>query len=277
MIQHQHYNPDFHPDYSSFFNRDGELIYNPAVIIDGDGTTWSIGADNSAYIREMHQSMATIANELAGKHIIEIGTTTENMLKTYEFLRLPGNQSKSYLTSLGIDPKAYWNKVCSADFRCRKRMMEKGKIYLFDDVRPALTELKNMGIKIGLQTDSTRSIALMHCQKFGIDQFIDYVVTGWYKYYFSKPESHGTKYMLFRLGSCPGISLMVGDNDKDVIAGNAAGTATAIVKRDHIAYEAPNPDFIIQSLLEVPGILKEMLTDFYYEAQMQLWPWRRIH
>jgi phosphoglycolate phosphatase-like HAD superfamily hydrolase len=55
----------------------------------------------------------------------------------------------------------------------------------------------------------------------------------------------------------PGDVLMVGDGAHDMLSGNAAGALTCLIKHDWNEDAREMADFVIDSLTEIEGIVKE--------------------
>lgn len=227
---------------------------NYSVVFDADGTLWNL----DKYIPVMHELMANIANRLAGKLVIDPEPSKENIENTYEALRLPFDESNRYLLRLGINPKDFWQDVYKLDHENKKRMLDTGELYLFDDVKPCLQGIREMGFKIGMLTDSPKDMAEIQCNQHGIREYFDGIVSGFYKGHLSKPDSLGLQVLLCILNSSSEKSLIVGDSDKDVLAGKNIDMPTIMIKRNHYTYNDENPDFIIHSLNTLRGVIYEL-------------------
>lgn len=77
-----------------------------------------------------------------------------------------------------------------------------------------------------------------------------------------KPSAFMAERALERLGSAPGQTLMVGDRiETDVVMGHRAGMATALVltgvsRAEALAKSPVQPDFVLQSVRQLPGLLE---------------------
>jgi len=102
---------------------------------------------------------------------------------------------------------------------------------LFDDARQVLDAVRAAGMKTGLVTSSPRLQVSTAMTRLGIDDKFDTIVTGDDIVNF-KPHPEPVLLALSNLGEQPSETLFVGDYIFDVLAGNAAGTTTALFLPD---------------------------------------------
>jgi len=102
---------------------------------------------------------------------------------------------------------------------------------LFDDALHVLDASRAAGMKTGLVTSSPRLEVLAALKRLGIDGSFDTIVTGSDIVNF-KPHPEPVLLALSNLGEKPEDTIFVGDYIFDVLAGNAAGTTTALFLPD---------------------------------------------
>lgn len=100
------------------------------------------------------------------------------------------------------------------------------------DALRLLEELAAVGVTIGVLTRNTRDNALVSLAATGLDRFVPPALVIGRKEYAPKPAPDGV-HALIDLGraTSPRDALMVGDHIDDVLAGKAAGTRTAWLRR----------------------------------------------
>lgn len=77
--------------------------------------------------------------------------------------------------------------------------------------------------------------------------------------YAKKPSPEGIMAVVSSLGFAAGKTLVVGDSPNDIIAGTGAGCVTCAVAYGFTVrsiLEAGSPDFIVDSMVEVPGLIE---------------------
>jgi len=130
---------------------------------------------------------------------------------------------------------------------------------LYPDVLPVLYQLKQSGYGLGLITDSDLDVAEGIIQRHNLTDFFEVkVVSGAVKAYKPNPLLFIEAIKLAKCNACEGI--YVGDSEVDVKGAADVGLSTVIVKRNEIpdvkiGFE---PDFKINSLMELPKILLEI-------------------
>ncbi|MFB0561778.1 MAG: HAD family hydrolase [Candidatus Lokiarchaeia archaeon] len=132
--------------------------------------------------------------------------------------------------------------------------------------KQALYQLKKRGIGIGVVTGRISSVknVLTELKKHELDQFVDVVISrsknqNINEDYFSKEQN--LLEALGKLGHRPFESMFVGDYIFDIRSGKKIGAVTVAVlsggiKKEILARE--NPDFILESVAELPRIISEL-------------------
>jgi HAD superfamily hydrolase (TIGR01549 family) len=133
---------------------------------------------------------------------------------------------------------------------------ELGLIKEFEGTRPALSSLRELGIKIGVV--SNRKYARRAVRLSGIADLTD-VVIGLEDVTNPKPHPEPLLLALERLSSPPDEAMYVGDTDIDVMTASAAGVYAAGVTTgnfDKKGLEAAGAAFVCSDLRELPEFLK---------------------
>lgn len=120
---------------------------------------------------------------------------------------------------------------------------------LYPNVIETLKALKKRNIKIGIVTTKRKSAAQPSIDHYGLNDYFD-VVIGYDDVTHPKPHKEPVEKALIALNH-HSQALMVGDNQSDILSGQAAGVLTAgvawsIKGRAHL--EAVNPDYILTSM-----------------------------
>jgi HAD superfamily hydrolase (TIGR01509 family) len=127
----------------------------------------------------------------------------------------------------------------------------------YDGLHTMLGELQAAGIKLGVLTNR-RGNLLPTLDHAGITQFFGAIVDADQTAQ-HKPHPEGLLLALGRLDTAPEHAAMLGDAPVDIQAGKAAGVAITVgithgfgLRAD---LEAEKPDFIVDSLVEIPALL----------------------
>lgn len=128
---------------------------------------------------------------------------------------------------------------------------------LFPQVVELLQSCGVANLTLGLVTSSFRNQVDTALAKFGIGQYFATVVTG-NDVTHHKPHPEPVEIALHRLQKKPQETLFVGDNRVDVLAGKAAGTATALfLPQEHLRFydfqmlRATEPDFVFSEYYQL--------------------------
>lgn len=118
-----------------------------------------------------------------------------------------------------------------------KAMSEAGEIVvsrspdveLFPDTPEVLKELKDSGKHLALITTSERRMVMPALKKYGIAELFETIITDDdIEKVERKPHPKPLLMALERMGGTPDKAIMVGDRDKDILAGQNAGMDTAL-------------------------------------------------
>jgi phosphoglycolate phosphatase len=121
--------------------------------------------------------------------------------------------------------------------------------------KEVLTQLKEMGLRIGIVTGRTTlgEEKWLELRRLGIDQFIEAIITGADAP--RKPAPDGIIKCLQELGLSPEECVFVGDSQADIITGKGAGVFTVaipsgVAKEEILSKEGP--EAMINDLTELP-------------------------
>lgn len=102
-------------------------------------------------------------------------------------------------------------------------------VELFPDAPEVLKELKDSGKHLALITTSERRMIMPVLEKYGIDELFETIITDDdIEKAERKPHPKPLLMALERMGGTPEKAIIVGDRDKDIVAGQNAGMDTAL-------------------------------------------------
>lgn len=102
-------------------------------------------------------------------------------------------------------------------------------VELFPDVPEVLKELKDNGKHLALITTSERRMVMPALEKYGITELFETIITdNDIEKSERKPHPKPLLMALERMGGTPDKAIMVGDRDKDIVAGSNAGTDSVL-------------------------------------------------
>ncbi|MEM1986064.1 MAG: HAD family phosphatase [Nitrososphaeria archaeon] len=127
-------------------------------------------------------------------------------------------------------------------------------------VREALMELKDLGKKIALLTNSGRTATFRALTKFDIINFFDLILSR-DDVEFLKPSTFGFQKVLSLLDLSAEECISVGDGLIDIIPSKSLGIKFVAVTGGYNPIEKIleyKPDYVIGSLLELPSLIKKL-------------------
>jgi len=123
------------------------------------------------------------------------------------------------------------------------------KLVLFDDVEPALAQLKGQGLTLGMVTNVDFDITPI-CRRLGLSSYLDFVVTS-YEVHAEKPDPAIFRAALERAAVKPSEAIHVGDQyHADVLGARNAGIKPLLLDRDGFYHEVSDCPRI-KSLAEI--------------------------
>ncbi|HSP48350.1 MAG TPA: pyrophosphatase PpaX [Clostridiaceae bacterium] len=129
----------------------------------------------------------------------------------------------------------------------------------FEGTEETLKELKGMGLLLGIITSKRRMLAERGLEFFRLRDYFDVVITPE-----DTQEHKPTAAPLLKACEVLGIedpreTVMVGDSSFDLLCGKNAKAKTVGVSYSKISLdilEAAGPDFMVDSLREIPGLIR---------------------
>jgi beta-phosphoglucomutase-like phosphatase (HAD superfamily) len=132
---------------------------------------------------------------------------------------------------------------------------------LFPFARPLLEHCRTHGLQTALVTSSPRAILGPVAGRLGLHELFDFVISGDDVTHY-KPHPEPVLTTLAALARAPDEAVMVGDSRADILAGKAAGVATALFLPDeHTRFHsfeelrATEPDHVFVCHTELPALL----------------------
>jgi HAD superfamily hydrolase (TIGR01549 family) len=133
----------------------------------------------------------------------------------------------------------------------------------YDHVKQVLEYIKTSGYKIGLFT-GFNELTYDRLKRFELTDYFEQIVeTTQYKEH--KPHPEGLYLCMDKLGVQPEETVYIGDGVSDILAGKSAGVRATIGTTQGLgsreALKAAGADYIIDSLLELQGLLAKIEQD----------------
>lgn len=126
---------------------------------------------------------------------------------------------------------------------------------IFPDTLPALRELKSLGYKMGVVTNTSREAAARELSMHGIDAFFEVVITR-EDMKMLKPDPEGLLLALRKLNVKDFV--FVGDLAHDSRAARRAGGISIIVNRESSDKPKVQADHVVKSLREIPTLIRRL-------------------
>jgi 2-phosphoglycolate phosphatase len=212
--------------------------------------------------------------DLDGTLIDSIGIYYKIVDIVFEKLKLPPVPREKFVEA-AKDGDFDWDCVLPDHMKNRKEELTKAAMEIIYDIYPEmfgndlklipgaesiLREISSDGMKIGIVTSTPKegmSYKLQTLKKAGLEKLIEVVITA-DDVQNKKPAGDPLIECSKRLGIAPEKSVYVGDSRIDIKAGKAAGMKTIGVLTgfdDHKALGREEPDAIVQSVTELPGVI----------------------
>jgi len=130
----------------------------------------------------------------------------------------------------------------------------------YDFAIPVLTELKNMGLKIGLITNGDSELQKFKLMSLGMtDCFDEVIISG--ETHYEKPDARIFQLMARSLGVKTGEMMYIGDHPlNDVEGSRKAGCIPVWVKTTGtwVFPEIEKPDLQVETVAEIPELIKKI-------------------
>ncbi len=162
------------------------------------------------------------------------------------------------LIGVDVDRDVAW-ECMDAFYKVRQGA---GTRVFFDDVIPTVSELRKMGLKLGVISNATYGVSYF-LDEPKLSDYFDVVVYS-YEVKYRKPHPKIFEIAMNKLGVKPGESMMVGDLlDADIQGAKNIGMIAVWINRgnkevDMEEVERYKPDYIIRTLIELPKIVAEL-------------------
>ncbi len=157
------------------------------------------------------------------------------------------------------DYEAFWEKIVM------QVKIGVAKVDLYPGVKETLMSIKQMNIPMSIVTSSERQLIMPALQYHGLDAVIDYVVTE-EDVKKPKPDPEMLYLAMMKMHGSLEHSLIVGDTEKDILAGKNCGMCTALVlhpeNRRFYTFDTHstlNPEYILHSFQDLLPVLKQSL------------------
>jgi HAD superfamily hydrolase (TIGR01549 family) len=218
-----------------------------AVLFDLEGTLVQTIEDDEQAIREFRASTRRKLTEL-GVPPSELkglvgATLMRNKALDYVKEHFSANKTRRFQAEIDRFMKEY-----------EMRWAEESTI--FPDTVPALHELKNLGYRMGIVTNTSREAARRELSKHGLEGFFDVVVTR-EDVERLKPDPEGVKLALKKL--CAERLFFIGDLIHDKQAAEKAGGTPIVIIRNRSKKPEFDTGYAVKSLLEIPELLQTMV------------------
>lgn len=151
-------------------------------------------------------------------------------------------------------------KVCPIKFRevlgkYDTPNSRKNAAILYSDVY-VVKELKKNGYKQGIVTGAPKSIADMHIELLGPENFDQIIIQRPDNGLVWKPDPIGIEQCLKKIGVEPQAAIYIGNAEEDVIAAKNAGVLDVLIERGEYSFKEPKPSLKIKKLYDLRDMLK---------------------
>jgi putative hydrolase of the HAD superfamily len=184
--------------------------------------------------------------------LIELGTPP-SVLQGIERATLMRNKAYEYVDKNFSKAEAQKFHRALGKFFSQYELDSAKKSKLFTETIPTLEELRGLGAKIGLVTNTSMKAVETVFRLHSLERYFDVVVTR-ENVKKLKPDPEGIMLAVKTLGVKD--FLMVGDLIFDVLAAKSADGKAVFVRRSPQETSDPPADYIVQSLTEIPRIVQ---------------------
>ncbi|WP_055105469.1 pyrophosphatase PpaX [Paenibacillus ihumii] len=152
-----------------------------------------------------------------------------------------------------------WENVAElvTDYRSFNTMHHDTMVKGFPHVDEVISTLKDRGIKLGIVTTKIKPSTMRVLELFGLLKYMDTIVTV-QDVTHPKPHPEPVLTAMRQLNADPKRTLMVGDSPADIKSAQAAGALSAAVAwslKGAAELKKYNPDYILEDMLDLYGIL----------------------
>lgn len=154
-------------------------------------------------------------------------------------------------------------------YRAYQRIHHDDVLTVFPDACETVAELDRRGVKLAIVTSKHREEALRGIGRCGLTSHFPVIVAP-EDVERTKPHPEPVLLALKRLGVSAEAAVFVGDSPHDVVAGHAAGVATAAALWGPFppeALRAEDPDFLLRNQAEVLRLVSDAAEDHRGDAE----------
>jgi HAD superfamily hydrolase (TIGR01549 family) len=236
----------------------------PILLFDMDGTL-IIQKNKPEYegTKTQHASYMSIKEQMK-EIIIDYGIPEEKIVHLNR-MALIWNQTRRYLEQEGVNENEIRKLIdkINIPFMVEERKDHSQSILLHETI-PVLDKLKNEGYELGLVTTASRESYEKISKNRSFGKFGKYfknsITRDDCKYIKPDPEPINRILKLYDKKDF----IYVGDSDHDAFATQAAGGKFILVNSreyDNETLGLINPNYVIESLLELPNTIKKLITE----------------
>lgn len=220
----------------------------------------------------MAKPKPTILFDLDGTLIDSIELILSSMRFAFAKLNRPCPTDEEWTAGIGIPLFTAMRRYAADDeesraliavYREHQLANHDRMVKCYDNVVDVVCALRARGHQVGVVTSKGEWLAMRGLAHVGLASAMDTIV-GADSSARHKPHPEPVLIALDRLACSPGNALYVGDSVHDLMAGRAAGVRTAAAlwgafRRPEL--EPGEPDFWLQSIAELPGIVQTLQVD----------------
>ena len=184
----------------------------------------------------------------------------------YAFWR-SGRKFDEFLKKWGInDIEDFWRRFDEQDLEERKKMIERGEIYLYKDAKELIIELKdNQNIFLGIISNTPASIGNIELNLIDLpynEIFKQIYLLGTEQQHKAKPQPDSIFEFMKKYQLKSEKMFIIGDTDLDIQAGQNANINTILIIRKHNkdikSKTKTNPDYTLHNLMEIKKIILDL-------------------
>lgn len=220
-----------------------------AVLFDLEDTLVKTPWVNRSHVLEFRKN--------ARNKLIELGIP-QNALEGIERATLMRNKAEEYMQNHFTPAQKTRFATEMERFLKRYELDSARNSKLFPDTISTLEELKKLGLKMALVTNTSKEAADIVFRLHGIGSYFEAVFTR-ESVKKLKPDPDGILLAVKKLGA--DRFFMVGDLVHDALAAKAAGGTSIIVRRETEWETNFQADHFVQSLSEIPAIIRSRLKE----------------
>jgi HAD superfamily hydrolase (TIGR01549 family) len=143
-----------------------------------------------------------------------------------------GKEYIRILKEWGIENhQQFWYLFDKRDGEKRKQFIQQNRLMMYSDVQPVFEQLNQIPVKIGLITNTPHFIAEMELDVFGLKKYFHAIFGLGDDQTMCKPEPEGVFRCLETCQCAAEETLLIGDNQIDILAAKRAGVHPILIDR----------------------------------------------